>query len=347
MNGKLIMSVVAGWAIVLAGVIALADDKGTTVIVAPPPAPPPVVAPAPVPPSAVAAPAGEFVVRRLIKLEEGPVYGANGEKIGKIDGLAVDATRGQIAYAVLSFGGVLGMGDKNFVVPWSSLGKRIDSADYDHATYTLNVDKDRLKGAPGFDKDWPDMDDIAWGRQIHSYWNQQPYWEARPPKDVHVHVGPIHVDVHKERHPVLRGEPVAPPPAPVPVAPAVVVKSHELVDHAVLDSKGVKFAELKAVMTDPQSGRLVYGVLKVTNAAGFSGDDRYAAPWAVFEVRSKVGGEERGKVASGRDAFDVIFNAPLDRLRSGPRFHEDNWPNMDMTWGEGVYQAYGVRPFWR
>ena len=65
------------------------------------------------------------------------------------------------------------MGDKLFAVPWSALTLNTEEHEF-----LLNVDKEVLKKAPGFDKDnWPDMADRAWGAGVFKYYGQRPYWE--------------------------------------------------------------------------------------------------------------------------------------------------------------------------
>jgi len=97
-----------------------------------------------------------------------------GEDVGKIDEIMIDVPTGRIAYAVLSFGGFLGMGDKLFAIPWSLL-----SLDEGRKVFILDVDRATLEKAPGFDKDnWPDMTDHAWGGRIYTYYKSRPYWEA-------------------------------------------------------------------------------------------------------------------------------------------------------------------------
>ncbi|NLD71633.1 MAG: PRC-barrel domain containing protein [Chloroflexi bacterium] len=96
-----------------------------------------------------------------------------GEDLGRIEELMLDLQEGRIAYAVLSFGGVLGLGDKLFAIPWPALSLRPD----EHA-FVLNVDKDTLKNAPGFDKDhWPDADDLDWLAQVYRHYGHDPYWD--------------------------------------------------------------------------------------------------------------------------------------------------------------------------
>lgn len=102
------------------------------------------------------------------------VRNAAGEDLGKIDEIMLDIPTGKVAYAVLSFGGFLGMGNKLFAVPWSAL-----KVDEDEKCFILNVDKRTIENAPGFDKDnWPDMSDTTWGSEISSYYRVRPYWEA-------------------------------------------------------------------------------------------------------------------------------------------------------------------------
>jgi sporulation protein YlmC with PRC-barrel domain len=98
------------------------------------------------------------------------VFNHKGEDVGDIKEIMLDMRDGKVGYAVLSFGGFLGMGEKLFAVPWGAL-----TLDTKNKRFVLNVEKDRLKNAPGFDKDhWPDMADQSWAREIHSYYGINP-----------------------------------------------------------------------------------------------------------------------------------------------------------------------------
>ena len=100
------------------------------------------------------------------------VVNRSGEDLGKIEDLMIDLDRGRIAYAVLSFGGFLGVGDKLFAIPWEAL--TIDTA---QKRFVLNIRKELLERAPGFDKsDWPDMTDPACGVELYDYYGYKPYW---------------------------------------------------------------------------------------------------------------------------------------------------------------------------
>jgi sporulation protein YlmC with PRC-barrel domain len=94
------------------------------------------------------------------------VYNPQGDDLGDIREFMIDMASGQVAYAVLSFGGLLGMGDKLFAVPWSAL-----TLDRQNQRFTLDVAKERLRDAPGFDKKhWPAMADPAWARSLHAFY---------------------------------------------------------------------------------------------------------------------------------------------------------------------------------
>ncbi len=94
------------------------------------------------------------------------VCNQQGEDLGDIKEIMLDTATGKVCYAVLAFGGVLGIGSKLFAVPWSAL-----NLDAENKHFVLNVDKERLDKAPGFDKDhWPDMADKSWENEIHSYY---------------------------------------------------------------------------------------------------------------------------------------------------------------------------------
>ncbi len=100
-----------------------------------------------------------------------------GEDLGRIEEIMLDVASGDIAYAVLSFGGFLGLGDKLFAVPWNAFELNAENHEF-----ILDVDKATLENAPGFDKDnWPDFADTSFTSQIHTHYGQDPYWENTAP----------------------------------------------------------------------------------------------------------------------------------------------------------------------
>lgn len=102
------------------------------------------------------------------------VHNLAGEELGTIEELVFDHQTGSIVYAVLSFGGFLGFGEKRFPVPWKAL--RIDPRNNE---FRFDIDKERLENAPGFDVDNPpDMADPHYLNQVHQHYGED-HWEHR------------------------------------------------------------------------------------------------------------------------------------------------------------------------
>lgn len=89
-----------------------------------------------------------------------------GESLGDLKEIMIDLGTGKVGYAVVAFGGVLGMGEKLFAVPWDAL-----HVDQGNKCLTLNVPKEKLKDAPGFDKsNWPNFSDPTFTQQVGDYY---------------------------------------------------------------------------------------------------------------------------------------------------------------------------------
>jgi sporulation protein YlmC with PRC-barrel domain len=102
------------------------------------------------------------------------VYNASDENLGNIKEFMIDMQSGRIVYAVLSFGGFLGMGDRLFAVPWRAL--ELDTV---NKRFLLHVTKEKLKNAPGFDKDhWPSMAETSWVTDVHSFYGVSRSYDA-------------------------------------------------------------------------------------------------------------------------------------------------------------------------
>ncbi len=100
------------------------------------------------------------------------VCNPQGEDLGKIEEVMLDTEHRRIAYAVLSFGGFMGFGDKLFAIPW----ERLCLVDED--CYELDIERERLEAAEGFDKsNWPQFADRRWGRTVYDHYAVPPYWD--------------------------------------------------------------------------------------------------------------------------------------------------------------------------
>lgn len=118
---------------------------------------------------------GERTGKPLIesdRVEGTSVYDPNGSSIGSIKRLMIEKLSGKVAYAVMSFGGFLGMGTEEHTIPWSKL-----TYDTSLGGYRTDVTEQQLKGAPSFYRDANyDWGDRSREQELHSYWNAAPYW---------------------------------------------------------------------------------------------------------------------------------------------------------------------------
>jgi sporulation protein YlmC with PRC-barrel domain len=107
-------------------------------------------------------------VFRTSKLSGMDVKNHKGENLGEIKELVIDVETGKVKYAALSFGGVFGIGDKLFAVPWNALTLK-HSEDDQH--FVLPFEKERLKTAKGFDQSrWPDVANPQWAAETESFY---------------------------------------------------------------------------------------------------------------------------------------------------------------------------------
>ena len=108
------------------------------------------------------------------KVEGTAVYRSNGEKVGQIERVMIDKIGGKVAYAVMSFGGFMGIGEDYYPLPWSLLtyNPKLEG-------YEVNVSEQQLKGAPKYSKheNW-DWSDRARGQKVFDYYGLTPYWGA-------------------------------------------------------------------------------------------------------------------------------------------------------------------------
>jgi sporulation protein YlmC with PRC-barrel domain len=108
------------------------------------------------------------------KLIGAAVENNQGEKLGKISDLVYDARENRLTFAILSHGGVLGVGDKLIPVPISALTFRSED------TAVLDITKEKLATAPSFEKSkWPDMANRQWIDDTHRYFGVSPKWEHK------------------------------------------------------------------------------------------------------------------------------------------------------------------------
>ena len=102
------------------------------------------------------------------------IYSVAGDNLGAIHDLMIDKASGKVAYAIMSFGGFLGIGNQYHPLPWSVL-----KYDTNLGGYFVNLDKPRLEGAPAYDVGTePAWGDRSYEGKIHDYYGVGPYWNV-------------------------------------------------------------------------------------------------------------------------------------------------------------------------
>ena len=103
------------------------------------------------------------------QVEGTDVFDRNGDKVGKIDHLMIDKKTGHVTYAVMSFGGFIGLGHSHYPLPWGAIKYNTKLNGFE-----TSVTEAQLKDAPAFSDDsWTDRN---WETKTHTYYNVRPYW---------------------------------------------------------------------------------------------------------------------------------------------------------------------------
>jgi sporulation protein YlmC with PRC-barrel domain len=107
------------------------------------------------------------------------VKNPEGEALGEIKDIVIDWEAGEVAYIVLSFGGLLGFGDKLFAMPLEAF-----SLNAREGVFLLDISKEKLAEAPGFDEDnWPNYPQKQFVEELHHYYGFTPYWDRKQLKE--------------------------------------------------------------------------------------------------------------------------------------------------------------------
>lgn len=97
------------------------------------------------------------------------VYGIDGSKVGDIDHLMIDKVSGKVTYAVMGFGGFLGLGEDHYPIPWQKL-----TYDTDKGGFVTDISPEQLEGAPERTNEW--YRDRDWERRTHDHYMVPHYW---------------------------------------------------------------------------------------------------------------------------------------------------------------------------
>ncbi|AKB31204.1 antigen [Methanosarcina siciliae HI350] len=237
-----------------------------------------------------------------------------GEDIGKIEELMIDLQDGRVGYAVLSFGGFLGMSDKFFAIPWQALQLRV----HEHA-FLLDIPKETLENAEGFDKgNWP-LTTREGLSGTYTYYGCQPYWQS----GVAGQTGRVSGKVEPERE--SRMESTAASEGPEFLS-ASTIKGDK-----IISSTGEDIGKIDELMIDLENGRVAYAAVSHGGYLGV-GSKLFAIPWQALQLKVH------------EHAF--VLDISKETLDKEEGFDKDNWP-LTRERLSRTYTNYGYEPYWQ
>ncbi len=289
-----------------------------------------------------AAAVGDTPSRGVIRSSELLGYNienAEGEDLGSVNDAIISLEQGCINYLVLSFGGILGLGDNQYLIPWRAV--TIDPVE---ERLLLNIDPSALDAAPTFDVDnLPDMTSAEWDSELTGYWNaidvvapdtaadsstaDQHICDEVMPVDIGGGIGTS--DAITETADTESAD-VAATPEPseeeLTVQTPLVIRLSDLLDYTVNNPEGEELGGIEDIMIDWRQDRMVYAILSF---GGFMG---LGEKWFVMPLSS---------VAVDPVEQRLIFDADPEVLQDAPGFDADDLPDTaDPDWD------LGIRDYW-
>jgi sporulation protein YlmC with PRC-barrel domain len=246
-----------------------------------------------------------------------------GQKLGKVDDLAVDVESGRIVQVILSSGGFVGMGDTLTAVPPEALHR--DAA---HKDLLLDADKEKLRGAPKFEmSQWAQDGDADHLSKVYSYYGQENAFRFVQTNDA-VAAGQGNRDGSANTPATGKTDETCMIPAS---RLSQVQRASKLMGDPVKNQQGEKIGKVENILVDLPAGRMVAVVI---SSGGFLGmDDELSAipPTAL-------------RFTTDRDGLQI--DASKEMLSNAPHFKADQWPDFAQPgYAAGVYSAYHVQPY--
>lgn len=257
-------------------------------------------------------------LQKISKLEGMPITSSGGKDLGTIKGLAVDPEAGRIAYAIISTGGLLGIGSEEYAVPFqlirgSTRGERL----------VANVTEQEFKDAPKLSND-KQLTDRSYVDRVHRSFNARPYWEMTGMRDrggMRHHAGTHHAREQRQDR-GMRGQ---------ASRPGRVLMMEEIVDEDVNNLQGEELGDVKELMVDLSNGHIAYALINPDDT-----DRETAVPFDRLAVRE-----------TDEDETQLVARTTRDQLKSAPSWKQGQQPDMASTqWNEQIHRHYEEDPYY-
>lgn len=233
-----------------------------------------------------------------------------GEKLGKIEDLAMDVESGRIVQVIISTGGFIGLGDRLTAVPPGALHH-----DVTNKVLHLDANKEKLKSAPEFvTAKWSECSDTEHLSAVYTYYGQEPAFTFIQAGDASVATA---TGKHRWMIPATRlGH---------------VQKASKVMGLPVKNQQDEKLGKVNNLLVDVQSGRIVAVVVSSGGFLGL-GDELSAVPPTALTFNAE------------RDALQL--DATKEMMSSAPHFKSNEWPDFNKaTYSDSVYRAYKAEPY--
>ncbi|MBL9169454.1 MAG: PRC-barrel domain-containing protein [Verrucomicrobiales bacterium] len=273
------------------------------------------------------------------------VSNAEGKSLGKVDDIAIDLESGRVSLVIVSTGGVLGVGSKDIAVPPSAFTYEPSSKNL-----RLNVDKDKFRDAPAFEKSrWDEQVQRDRLTQTYTYYGQEPYFQRA---DADLRTTPPAPAATPTQNPATRldGTKLERPDVSVTRPADAIVESRQfdssrtspsqlgwlnkasaVIGMNVINQENKKCGEVDNLILDLETGRIVHVIISSGGVLGI-GDTLNVVPPNVLRYNAS------------RDAIQI--NLTKEQLAAAPNFKSSEWPNFgDPAYSGKVYRAYGVEPY--
>ena len=245
-----------------------------------------------------------------------------GEKLGKVDDLAIDVESGRIVDVILSTGGFLGVGDSLHAVPPGALHH-----DVANKVVHLDADKEKLKAAPKFQmSNWAGCCESNYVTDVYRYYGEQPYFTLTHRGDAPNTVAHRNKDGTWEKDRIVTDA-----SNQSWSRLGYVQKASKVMGMSVKNVQDEKLGKVENLMLDLPAGRVVAVIISSGGFLGM-GDEMSAVPPTALKFNTE------------RDVLQL--DASKDMLSSAPHFKSSEWPDLGQpSYADGVYRSYHVEPY--
>jgi sporulation protein YlmC with PRC-barrel domain len=229
--------------------------------------------------------------QRLSEYMKKDVYNAAGNDIGNIKDVVLDGNTHHVSYVVVSYGGMMGVGDKLFAVPWHALEMKGTESD----KLTINIPEETLKNAPGFDdKKWPDMADANFRKEVDAFYTKNGMKVPEPKTAEKPSLVTKNEDTSSKGLLWCR-------------------RASQFIGADVHNKANEDIGDINDLVVDARTGKVMYAVLSYGGVMGV-GDKLFAIPM--------------DSIGSKADDNKLLVDMGKDHLKNAPGFNKDNWPDF-------------------